>query len=280
MSIALESNPGNRIERSGFVHGMTFAPIYDSPEARRQVNGILAGDRLLPVGTTTAKNKVKELKEELETSSSSSIGRNSDSSGGEPDGDGDSGEGEVQSSYKGSLDTMESLEEVLPIKRGISKFYCGKSKSFTSLADASTCSSIKDIAKLENAYTRKRKNLLAHNIFFDKNHNSPLRSGMSKRAANSNRSTSNLANMGSFECNNKSEHSNSNSSSPTLSLPPLYPHGRRPPNNESPSSPPPRNFSSWRSFSLSDLQCAAAAAASPSITGLVVSKGDKESELH
>ena len=45
-------------------------------------------------------------------------------------------------------------------RRGISTFYNGKSKSFTSLADAthSTTSSIQEIAKPENAYTRKRRN--------------------------------------------------------------------------------------------------------------------------
>lgn len=50
------------------------------------------------------------------TSSSSSIGRNSDQSGRSSDGE-DSGENdEVQSSYKGPLDMMDSLEEVLPVR--------------------------------------------------------------------------------------------------------------------------------------------------------------------
>lgn len=48
----------------------------------------------------------------ISPSSSSSIGRNSDvSSDGE-----DCGENEAQSSYKGPLDMMEALEEVLPIR--------------------------------------------------------------------------------------------------------------------------------------------------------------------
>ncbi|KAG0470989.1 hypothetical protein HPP92_015535 [Vanilla planifolia] len=47
-------------------------------------------------------------------------------------------------------------------RRGISKFYCGKSKSFASLSDAiSNLSSAKELGKPENAYSRKRKNLLA-----------------------------------------------------------------------------------------------------------------------
>lgn len=266
MTIALESS--SRIERSGLRHGMmSCGSVYESPESGRPVAGNFAGDRQLERG-----------KEVGDSSSSSSIGRDSDSSGGESDGDADSGDGEVQSSFKGPLDSLDALEEVLPMKRGISKFYCGKSKSFTSLADAVSCSSLKEIVKPENAYTRKRKNLLAYSTLFDKNRNSPLRGnsgGISKRPANSNRSTSALAmTMNGNESNNNSESSNSNSLSTAPCRPPLHPHGRKSPNNESSLSPPERTFSPWRSFSLSDLQCAAAA--TPSITGLVISNGDKD----
>ncbi|KAA8534774.1 hypothetical protein F0562_029784 [Nyssa sinensis] len=274
MSIALESNTSNQIERSGYGHGMSYISIYDSQEAGRPVAGIFAGDRLLPDSKMT-KNVVQEREEELGSCSSSSIGRNSDSSGLSSDGDDVSGEGEVQSSYKGPFDTLDSLEEVLPIKRGISKFYCGKSKSFTSLTDASSCSSVKDIAKPENAYTRKRKNLLAYNHFWDENRNYPLRStsgGISKRPAKS-RSTLALAvTMSSSDSNNNSENS-SNSSSP-LCLPPLYPHSRRSSNNESSTSPPQRKFSPRHSLSLSDLQCAAAL--TPGTSSLVISNGDED----
>ncbi|KAG0469500.1 hypothetical protein HPP92_016200 [Vanilla planifolia] len=93
---------------------------------------------------------------------SSSIGRNSDcSTAGGGTGE-ELGEAEVQSSFKGPLETMDALEDSLPIRRGISKFYCGKSKSFASLSDAiSNLSSAKELGKPENAYSRKRKNLLA-----------------------------------------------------------------------------------------------------------------------
>ncbi|PWA74229.1 hypothetical protein CTI12_AA252130 [Artemisia annua] len=96
------------------------------------------------------------------SSSSSSIGEDSDLEENEND--------EVESSYNnenGSSsssssfdDAIQALEQALPIRRGISTFYNGKSKSFTSLADAtsSTTSSIQEIAKPENAYTRKRRN--------------------------------------------------------------------------------------------------------------------------
>ncbi|KAG7564360.1 hypothetical protein ISN44_As10g011270 [Arabidopsis suecica] len=89
------------------------------------------------------------------SSSFDSIGNNSD--------DDEGGENEVESSYKGPLDMMESLEEALPIKRGISKFYKGKSKSFTSLSETASLP-VKDLTKLENPYSRRRRNLLSHRI--------------------------------------------------------------------------------------------------------------------
>ncbi|XP_071725450.1 protein OXIDATIVE STRESS 3 LIKE 2-like [Rutidosis leptorrhynchoides] len=63
-------------------------------------------------------------------------------------------------------DAIQALEQALPMRRGISTYYNGKSKSFTSLnvVSLSPTSSIQDIAKPENAYTRKRKNLSAFNL--------------------------------------------------------------------------------------------------------------------
>nr|AGV54626.1 hypothetical protein [Phaseolus vulgaris] len=109
---------------------------------------------------------------EEECSTSSSIGRNSDVSS---ERSAEGGENEVESVYRGPLHSMETLEEVLPIRRSISKFYGGKSKSFTSLADVASSPSAKDIAKPENAYTRKRRNLMALNNVLDKNRSYPLR---------------------------------------------------------------------------------------------------------
>ncbi|XP_016482779.1 protein OXIDATIVE STRESS 3 LIKE 1 [Nicotiana tabacum] len=261
MSIVLERNNSSdhRIERSGFGHGMTSIPIYKSPEFG-----------------------VGDLRDEEEhrssissaTSSSSSIGRNSDDSpagrsssdGGDDDVDGE----EVQSPFKtgGGLDNLEALEEVLPVKRSISKFYAGKSKSYTSLADAASISSVKEIVKPEDAYTRKRKNLLAHNNFFGKNRNripSIGNGGMYKRPINSRSSSALAAAMSCSDSYNSSESLNSSPSSPCLALPPLPPQSRRY-SNESSSSPPEQKFSPWRSFSLSDLQ--GAAAATPTLTGI------------
>ncbi|OEL25875.1 hypothetical protein BAE44_0013107 [Dichanthelium oligosanthes] len=106
--------------------------------------------------------------------SSSSIGRDSDEC--PPPGKEEEGEAEVQSAFiggggGGGLAGLEALEEALPIRRSISKFYNGKSKSFACLKEAITSSgSAKDITKAENAYSRKRKNLLAYSIMYRNSH--------------------------------------------------------------------------------------------------------------
>ncbi|GJX25723.1 hypothetical protein Tco_0232019 [Tanacetum coccineum] len=55
---------------------------------------------------------------------------------------------------------------------GKSKFYDGKSKSYGSLADAAKVSSIQDIVKKEDAYSRKRKNMIAHTVLLEALRNS------------------------------------------------------------------------------------------------------------
>ncbi|CAJ1972909.1 unnamed protein product [Sphenostylis stenocarpa] len=215
--------------------------------------------------------------EECSTSSSSSIGRNSDVSS---EGSMKEGEDEGESAYHGPLHAMETLEEVLPIRRSISKFYNGKSKSFTTLADAVSSPSVKDIAKPENAYTRKRRNMMALNHVLDKNRNYPLRfsgGGICKRSISLSRSTLALA----FAMNNSdssssitSEDSGSSSNSipspsSLSSLPPLHPRNRVP-SGTGPSSPSQRNFSPRRSFSVADLHqhCAIAATMKISSTSI------------
>ena len=96
MSIALDrnGNSGNgMIQRSGrFIHGLPCISIYDTKGFDQ--------DRRL------------ELEEDSSSSRSSSVGNNSDESNGSSEGE----EAEVQSSFKGPLDTMDQLEEVLPVK--------------------------------------------------------------------------------------------------------------------------------------------------------------------
>ncbi|XP_022754711.1 uncharacterized protein LOC111303007 [Durio zibethinus] len=197
--------------------------------------------------STTVKERKEVVEEEDDwrssssTTTSSSIGGNSDDASRRSSEGGDCDENEVQSPYKGGLDTMDSLQQVLPMRRGISNFYNGKSKSFTSLADASSTSSIKDIAKPENAYTTRRRNLLAINHVWDKNRN--------KRPISSSRSTLALA-VAMSSCESVSSTTSEDSSLTSSPwLPPLHPQTRTSFNYSTPSSPPSigRNFSSWRS---------------------------------
>ncbi|KAF7817347.1 serine/arginine repetitive matrix protein 2 [Senna tora] len=238
--------------------------FFESPEENK-LTAKSGGNNALPL-------KVSDDQCSTSSSSTSSIGRNSDLSSDRSTGDEDCGENEVQSAYNGPLDMMESLEEVLPIRRGISKFYNGKSKSFTSLADASFSPSLKDITKPENAYTRRRRNLMAFNHIWEKNRSFPLRSnggGICKRTISSSRSTLALAvAMNNCDSNSSTTSEDSNSRSPPP-LPPLHPGSRvsTPTASAGPSSPLQQNFSAWRSFSLVDLQhCATAASINMSTT--------------
>ncbi|XP_073156367.1 protein OXIDATIVE STRESS 3 LIKE 1-like [Henckelia pumila] len=246
-------NPANndRIERSGLVTGDT--PCVSS---------------ILDFSATDRKEaRVEDRTGSQSSSSISSIGKNSDESAG-GGGDGE----EVQSEYKGgAFASLDALEEVLPIKRGISKFYCGKSISFASLSDAASCSSVKDIAKPEDAYTRKRKNMMAYSNYWDKKHNFSCsrRGGLSKRPNNS---MSMLALAAPTNCSESCsvETSNSNSPSSGCCLPPLLPHPRIAIFDELSSTPPADKFCSWRSMSLADLRGGAAAedSANLSIPGI------------
>ncbi|CAD5167568.1 unnamed protein product [Musa acuminata subsp. malaccensis] len=102
-------------------------------------------------------------REEADASSdSSSIGaastlssdRNGSDHGGEED------EEEVESKRKdGALGSLDSLEDSLPIKRGLSNFFSGKSKSFASLSDVVNAST-NDIVKPENPFNKRRRVLM------------------------------------------------------------------------------------------------------------------------
>lgn len=125
-------------------------------------------------------------------------------------------------------------------RRGISKFYNYKSKSFTSLADASTSSSIKDIAKADNAYTRKRRTLLAYRNF-------PLRSrgGISKSSKKTIRASQTTLALAVAMSSSESSPSTSDDSNSRSS----------------------NTLGAWRSLSLADLQqCATSAAAAVNTT--------------
>ncbi|URE49384.1 hypothetical protein MUK42_12331 [Musa troglodytarum] len=111
-----------------------------------------------------------------DSGSSSSIGQDSDNVAGGSSSEGEeSRETEVDGGSKGPLDTLEALEESLPMRGGLSGFYSGRSRSFQNLTDAEACSSAAEIGKPENAYTRKRRNQLAFRIMQDESHSSKRR---------------------------------------------------------------------------------------------------------
>ncbi|KAL8153023.1 hypothetical protein V2J09_010783 [Rumex salicifolius] len=183
---------------------------------------------------------------EMSSAESSSIGMNSDE-------DEEEGDDEIQGPLRGELKaSMDSLEEALPMRRGISSFYNGKSKSFTSLADASSHPSIKSIVKPETAYSRKRRNLLAYTILSEtNNHHKNTKTshlikthggGISKKpvsfSSSSSSSPSNRATLAlAVAMANTSKTNNLGGREDCISHPLSL-----------------RSFCHWRSFSLVDLQ--------------------------
>lgn len=101
-------------------------------------------------------------KETCDSDKSSSIGVASSNSDGSSISSSLDASDDASSSYtsnysansSGSLYDLSDLMSQLPIKRGLSKFYQGKSQSFTSL---SRVGSIEELAKKESAYNNKRK---------------------------------------------------------------------------------------------------------------------------
>ncbi|KAL6662138.1 hypothetical protein ACP70R_001522 [Stipagrostis hirtigluma subsp. patula] len=140
----------------------------DSDEGKRETNGFFVEEE--EEDRDGAAVRAEEEDEALSESSSigaassdsSSIGENSSSEKEEEE-----GEEEVESKLQVEglgmvgLGTLESLEDALPIKRGLSSFYAGKSKSFTSLKEASAVVAAKEIAKPENPFNKRRRVLAA-----------------------------------------------------------------------------------------------------------------------
>ncbi|KAK0572177.1 hypothetical protein LWI29_027399 [Acer saccharum] len=102
------------------------------------------------------------LKEEEEESGSDS---SSSSSIGSDDDEVNDTNGDVSS----SILSLDSLEDSLPIKRGLSSHFSGKSKSFTNLSEVST---VKDLVKLENPFNKRRRVLIANKLWSKKSSSS------------------------------------------------------------------------------------------------------------
>ncbi|XP_068649367.1 protein OXIDATIVE STRESS 3-like [Aristolochia californica] len=84
----------------------------------------------------------------------------------------------------GPLNEMSTFMEQLPFKRGLSKFFNGKSQSFTSLSNV-RC--LEDLAKPENPYKKKLKSCKSYGGELDSHHKSfspkPSSRTISKKAS-------------------------------------------------------------------------------------------------
>ncbi|KAG8087890.1 hypothetical protein GUJ93_ZPchr0010g8396 [Zizania palustris] len=195
------------------------------------------------------------------SSDNSSIGENSSS---EKAADGEEEEGEeVESKVKEEgglgihgLGTLESLEDALPIKRGLSNFYAGKSKSFTSLAEAAAKAAAKEIAKPENPFNKRRRVLAA----WSRRHAScsslvtaylpPLLSLDHTVVEEDDEEDSDTE-----QCSSNSNNGARRRQEPTFPPPRLSLHAQRSTlTARSPNATTSSSFRSPRSFSLSDLQ--------------------------
>ncbi|XVF48193.1 hypothetical protein PTKIN_Ptkin03bG0170800 [Pterospermum kingtungense] len=103
--------------------------------------------------STTGSNRVSP---DLSSDSSSSIGSPGDTDDEEEEG------GVVSSGGSGVFASLDSLEDSLPVKRGLSNHYAGKSKSFANLSEVS---SIKELPKAENALNKRRRVLIANKLY-------------------------------------------------------------------------------------------------------------------
>ncbi|KAL9659192.1 hypothetical protein QQ045_027705 [Rhodiola kirilowii] len=124
---------------------------------------------------------------------------------------------------------MSAKTDLIGYRRGISSFYSGKSKSFASL---SCLTSVKEIPKPENAYSRTRRHLMASaSHVWDRNHRSvaALRSsggGIYKKSMQTSRSTLALGAAMSLKSSSDSNGSSEESScyGSQSHLPPLHPN--------------------------------------------------------
>lgn len=64
---------------------------------------------------------------------------------------------------RNALACMDALDDALPIKRGLSNFFSGKSRSFASLQDAAVTTA-QDLAKPENPFNKRRRVLRCSSI--------------------------------------------------------------------------------------------------------------------
>lgn len=162
---------------------------YNFPNASHRPLGVVVEDKPFEENSTVAVNDDLEL-DALSTSSTNSVPSLHDL----PDGSVSSGDGlygagecEVQSAYKGSSAFTPGGS---PPRKGLSRFYAGKSRSFSCLGDVM---SLRDLAKPENPYAKKRRCHVGRSVNAGR---PPLQKGaasISKKALHNGKSTLALA---------------------------------------------------------------------------------------
>ncbi|KAG0448765.1 hypothetical protein HPP92_027667 [Vanilla planifolia] len=138
--------------------------VSDSVQEIRTEDAVDAGMKALHTFSFIVKNPEEEGDAEF-SSDSSSIGADSSASSFEEGEDGKIKleEEEEEEATATTFVSLDSLEDSLPIKRGLSAFFSGKSKSFASLSDASA-STAKDLAKTENPFNKRRRIQVANKV--------------------------------------------------------------------------------------------------------------------
>ncbi|GJN39230.1 hypothetical protein PR202_gb28335 [Eleusine coracana subsp. coracana] len=105
---------------------------------------------------------VLERVEEEEEEERSSIGAASDQEEGD-EADSAAAGATTTTRRRNALACMDALDDALPIKRGLSNFFSGKSRSFASLQDAAVTTA-QDLAKPENPFNKRRRVLRCSSI--------------------------------------------------------------------------------------------------------------------
>ncbi|KAH7688066.1 hypothetical protein IHE45_03G007700 [Dioscorea alata] len=194
-------------------------------------------------------NHEEEEEEEKEdvSSESSSIGQPDQSSSE----DEEQGEDEVQSKFKKPLImSLNSIQEALPIKRGLSNYFNGKSKSFACLSDVMNGKAL-DLVKNENPFNKRRRILMAtsrrasYNSLIQVDHNNNSSSCFSLPPLMLSSNFTLEEEKEDDDHNDKLPLEGSSTSSSSSSLAPLSILDTKAFN---------KSFKSPRSFSLSDLQ--------------------------
>jgi len=67
---------------------------------------------------------------------------------------------EVESKFKG-LNSLDSLEDSLPIKKGLSNHYTGKSRSFLDMSQVTT---VEELKKQEHPFNKRRRLLISSKL--------------------------------------------------------------------------------------------------------------------